>query len=139
MEKQKTGFVASLIITAVLIGLTTFLFFYLTSPASRGTNFYVSYGYLVFLELVEGIYLSLVYTSRAELRTKGMWDFFFILGVIISFFVVLGLLSIIVFAVLNLLVSGSKALVTTVAIELSLFVLVAALAYFLKAKSETMD
>ncbi len=139
MEKRTTGFIAALIITILIMGLTAFLFFFLSDPSSRGTNFYVSFGYLLFLELISGLYLMLVYTSRAELRTRGMWDFFFILGLIISFYAIIGLLIIIVFALFNLMASTSKVLITLVVIETIFFIITGALAYFIKARSSSFE
>jgi hypothetical protein len=139
MEKRTSGFVASLVITLVVIGLTTFLFFYLSDAESRGRNFYIAYGYLVFLELISGIYLSMVYTSKSELRTKGMWDFFFVLGVIIFTYAFIGVITIILFAIFNMIVATSKVLLTTVVIETSLFLISCAFAYFFKARSGSFD
>ncbi|GEM_PF-5717656 len=139
MEKRTSGFVSALIITILIVGLTTFLFFFLSDPQSRGTNFYVSFGYLIFIELISGIYFMLVYAGGAELRTKGMWDFFFILGIIISSYATIGFLTIIVFAVFNLLVSTNKVLITLVAVETTLFLISGALAYFIKARSGSFE
>ncbi|MCX7957834.1 MAG: hypothetical protein N3B13_02175 [Deltaproteobacteria bacterium] len=139
MEKRTSGLVASLVITAVIMGLTAFLFFFLSSPESRGTNFYVAFGYLLFLELISGLYLSLVYTARSELRTKGMWDFFFILGMIISSYAIIGFLTVIVFALFNIIVATSRVLITVVVIETAFFIITGALAYFIKARSSSFE
>lgn len=139
MEKRSSGLLAAITITITFLGLTSFLFFYFSSPESRNINFYVAYGYLLFIELLCGIYLSLVYTARAELRTKGMWDFFFILGIIIFAFSLIGVLTVILFGVLNLIISTSKALLTAVVVEVALLLGVVSITYFLKARTETMD
>ncbi len=139
MEKRSSGLIASLVITAAIIGLTTFLFFFLSNPESRGTNFYVAYGYLLFIEIISGLYLALVYTGRSELRTKGMWDFFFILGMIIFSYSFVGLISVILFAIFNLIIETNKVLITIVVIETTLFIIITAFAYFLKGRSSSFE
>ncbi|MCX7943769.1 MAG: hypothetical protein N2746_04605 [Deltaproteobacteria bacterium] len=139
MEKRKSGLVASIVITAIVMGLTAFLFLYLSNPESRGINFYVALGYLLFIELITGIYLMLIYTSGSELRTKGMWDYFFILGLIIFSYAVVGLITIIAFAIFNLIVTTKKILITAVVVETGLFIIIGALAYFLKARSSSFE
>lgn len=139
MEKKNTGFFAAVFITLILMALTAFLFFFLSNPESRGTNFYVAFIYLLFLELISGLYLSFVYTSSSELRTRGMWDFFFILGLIISSYAIVGLITVILFAVLNMIVATSKVLITAVVIETALFLIAGALTYFIKGRSSAFD
>ncbi|MGC8927103.1 MAG: hypothetical protein ACP5QK_04185 [Myxococcota bacterium] len=139
MEKRISGFFAAIVITLVLMGLTAFLFFFLSNPESRGINFYVAFIYLLFLELISGLYLSFVYTSSSELRTRGMWDFFFILGLIISSYAIVGLITVILFAILNMIVTTSKVLITAVVIETAVFLIVGAFAYFLKGRSGAFD
>lgn len=139
MEKRTSGLLASVIITAVVIILTIFLFFFWSSPESRGANFYSALGYLLFIELISGLYLISVYTNRSELRTKGMWDFFFILGLVIISYAIIGFITVILLALLNMIVTTNKALITAMVIETALFIIIVALAYFLKAKSSSFD
>ena len=132
-DPSKTGLIIISFLFLITLGVTIWLFFYLTTSESRSETFGLTVGFICFLEILSFGFFALLFIP--SIRKHIVWAIYPTIRLILTVYIIMSVIIVVVFNI----ISSPTAYYIALVINTLVFLLIASPIIFLNVYKKTED